>query len=783
MDFCDNGEMERSKLASYLLLAVCLCFIGTPNLLSAEVDPSSVFKEGDLLFSKRFESPDTSYIDYAEAYGANRLVWHYAGEINASTAACTKNDLASGNVISHFKPLDPGSHCSLPAAVLKAEPSDIHCVDLDGNRVSAHWEDSLTDRNRGDVLKDRYVAVQEIMARQLIQKGCRVLHQDAVAQNIETLKWGGCFSDEGDQKFRQYLKRRFSPAQLQEHGIHNIDTFNYRQHLIAQGAKQIPLDKYGKRSFTSWLLNPSLKPHSLIREYRNFSAEETVKYLLAVKQAASLEAKAPIKLSGNVYVPDHDLEVYQGIDFVLSEIGVNNRTQYGFLALAAFKERTNKQYVTTLPSSDLKLNRGIFSLAYATGLHMILPYDVYISVTSRYTAAPDDFADLTQFIRENENLITGYSGLETYGQENLSRVTSVSQVKGRTEITHSASSEMKTIPVGSKVRINGKEYLTTSDTSVGILYFPLAVMGDFEDAVAQRYPVESIELPDQTGKLFQIPLRPGGSPVLKVEKVLQRRYRVAFTRSANTRILPGAKVVIGTKTYTALSLRNWGDLEIDPFENGIPRLGESVLSVSNPDNSEPISLLLPNENAPRVKSVDFGVTKPGFTTVNLDSGPLEIPVGTVVKFSQTGAELTTANYSSGVRNLYFPGRIQHSIFPGQAVLSIKDPSGSLLSYARPLVSPTGVWVRSGLSNVIVSVRRNKGGHTLLHVVNGNDSPMPVDIAMRGRGNFGFIPRSCVIRNATGDTSLRGSLPEDRGDDIYRLSVGVVKTWAIVTCRD
>lgn len=506
-----NLKTPVIALATSFFVFIVLLNVSDTKAIAAGIQPPVVvWKSSDILFSQRWprisgDGNNVDAISAAKGFGATDLVWHYRGN--------------SSPVFDFFKSTGADNQCALPVHIqfsgqnAESDWKEKACLGKDGNPVANRPDEIAVGLARGDVFKPLWLEKSWDSLRNNLSQGCVQVQQD------DPTYWAGaCYSSYADVGFRDFLKRRFTPAQLNTNfGITDITTFNYSGSSSSAALKNL---------------------------YLEFSKLGVLKFYTELKQrtetyvAGNSAISKPVGFFGNVY----DLEkwgwVLNVLDGVMTEFPVN----YGGRGLlqrlvedsAMTKLMGKHHYVVTLVSENLALNRLVMAASYALGAHMIMPWDVFISVgatTPRYFADPKDFADITDTIKNNADFFDGYHFVSAYNYtkdtsvSNLDytadtsiapRVASVDEVNLNNEpidrlvvkLSHGISN---TIPKGTKFHFIKGVYTTTGGTGVGNIYLPLASTNR-SDIMVGSY-VSKVEYPDGRVLSFQKVISP---PLVRV---------------------------------------------------------------------------------------------------------------------------------------------------------------------------------------------------------------------------------------------------------------------------
>ena len=661
---------------------------------------------------------------FISSFEPNRLVWHYPFR-NLTSATSSSNPLPS-LILPKFKRVDPAPQCSINVFADTSDPTDIHCRDLNGNTVKSDWE-TWEGISRPDVLKDKFIELQKKHVQKLVESGCKVLQQDSVSLNYETFSWGGCFSSEGDRKFRTFLSERFDSEELNKlSDVANMNAassdFSISEYFKENGALEIKLNKKGEIDLVKWM--ESYPQSTLLHLYREFSNYKSLEYLQLMKVTAKKASGGTyVPLSGNVAFYDANFPLYQVLDFMTAEWVDERQTIHGFLEMAMFAERMGKSLVGTPATDNVNLHRSMFATAYALGNHMILPYDVYIdSSLPRYHVDVAKFKDLTVFTKANAELLDDTHTIETFGSmpEPITAVERFCSKSGsicdsqwdRILVKHGRMSEFKKISRGSKVIINGLEYVTTADSENGSIYLDGSNWKKFSSFKAERPSIEMIE---SNGKKHDL--------------------------------------------VRSLESKN-----------------------------------MPTLNTPRVQSIEYGITKPGFTTIRTNMTDVEFPKGTEFKFAATNYKHETDG-ATRVGQIYFKDNLIDKVFPGQAISYMQKPGESRIFFETSSSPSSLLKLPANEHNLLVSVRKKKiEGKTksIVHLINwkqqfdGDSRKLrSTNLDIDFERMFGFklsSKTSCKFVQA-GSTGSEEIKPVQVASNSGRFTFNIKNlwTWGILTC--
>lgn len=245
-----------------------------------------------------------------------------------------------------------------------------------------------------------------------IDMGIRDIQRDDPAANEAALRWGACFCPACVDGFRDYLKKQnLSAEKLKELGTGNLDTFDYRQYLIAQNA---PVGD----GFSAY------PGGDLKRMFGQFQKESTINFHKWWREEMNRYAGRYVPASANNGGKEFD-GTYAPFDFWIGELSMAHASP-DFLYNIAVKVRSlGKGQIFTMPLQGdpvitpewLQTIRKALATTYATGLHMEAPWDTYLPnpEASRFFGDPKDSADLYAMARAASKYLDGYEDAAATG--------------------------------------------------------------------------------------------------------------------------------------------------------------------------------------------------------------------------------------------------------------------------------------------------------------------------------------------------------------------------------
>jgi hypothetical protein len=218
------------------------------------------------------------------------------------------------------------------------------------------------------------------------------------------LSWGGdpedpqtkgCFCDACQEKFREYLSKKFTADTLAKLGVKDASTFDYKQYLL-DGGRNEKL----REAFETSFRNSSMTFWPALRKKANQYARKLY----------------PFSCNNSSYTKWGDLQ--QQFDFALGELSKYDPPTPASLHRKMMKTiELRKAQAFTLRSKDAEYNRRVMCLSYSLGAGYIVPWDVWISGFGRYFGEPNDFNDITGFIRDNSQRLDGYEYTAAVGSD------------------------------------------------------------------------------------------------------------------------------------------------------------------------------------------------------------------------------------------------------------------------------------------------------------------------------------------------------------------------------
>lgn len=358
----------------------------TPVRTAEETERLLNLSKSDVLLSSRWARPinKNDKHDTMKAvadFHATRMEWSYADNPEFIRKVKSKLKTFAGSTNTIF----------LQGKKYADDPQPGHVVTRDGKIVAAPWMlvfNGWWGCPNSKEYRDDYVARTD----RLIEAGADSIHMDDPGLNLAAIAWGGCFCPNCVTGFREYLKKQT----LSEHAkkrIGNPDTYDIRN---ASGVEN---------AFA-------------MRLFRDYQKESVQKFYDEMRAHMRRKAGRDILFSTNNYGGNwafpSDLS-----DFGVAEINEKSTVPLHLFTVIERARKLGKVQIFTMAFRDVTTNRRGYATMYACGGHAILPWDVYIppSESPRLFLTPEQFADLSGFVRAMARYLDGYTTGSVAGAE------------------------------------------------------------------------------------------------------------------------------------------------------------------------------------------------------------------------------------------------------------------------------------------------------------------------------------------------------------------------------
>jgi hypothetical protein len=287
--------------------------------------------------------------------------------------------------------------------------------DREGNPVYATWMRAWKTPNAwGCANHPEFRAGHVRDAVAAVAAGADVLQRDEPGQNKHAVRWGGCFCEHCMKGFNQWLATNGDPAVLRRLGVADLKAFDYREHLRAKDA---PIGD----AFGAW------KGDELKAYFVRFQTDSSVAFARWWREELNKKVGREIPISCNNGTRQWtDIELT--FDYCIGELSTSHATPkflYAAMRKAAALDRTQSVTMPLRRTGEeeapdwVQHTRQSIATVYATGGHIEMPWDTYLPTPNgrRYFGKPENYADLTAFVRGMAPFLDGYSDAFAVGGE------------------------------------------------------------------------------------------------------------------------------------------------------------------------------------------------------------------------------------------------------------------------------------------------------------------------------------------------------------------------------
>jgi hypothetical protein len=234
------------------------------------------------------------------------------------------------------------------------------------------------------------------------------IHRDDPHGNYAAIRYGASFTDATVAFFRDYLQENFTPSQLADLGVADINTFNVREHFKSLGA---PNDT----ELWFWTGSP------LMPIFKEAQLVATANFYQNLRSGVEAISGKSIPWSANGVSPWNAID--QTFDFRIGELQSHLNQPQTLEIIARNADEVGKKQALvsmvdrnyqTKPTfvADLRLN---IATAYAMGLVPLVPWDMYMHDAPRYFGSFDEFGDLYHFVSRNRLHFDRHELVSTHG--------------------------------------------------------------------------------------------------------------------------------------------------------------------------------------------------------------------------------------------------------------------------------------------------------------------------------------------------------------------------------
>ena len=350
-------------------------------------------------FSTRW--PRTNALDVMQSFHATHCLWVYGSE----TGFMRRIQGAGLHYQGTLNGLQGQAHSTTHRSAA-GDASGRH-EDLDGNKNTPSWMVTFGPKTfTGCCNNPAFRKLFFDDAKRLVDAGVNSLHVDDWEMNASWVRSSGvCFCDACRSGFRDWLGRRCSAEELKALGITDIATFDYREHLKANGVPDAATYRSGYRKLPLTPRFADFQIEGMRAFFKDFRKQlDTV----------SPEKYIPVSVNG-LLTPlrtDHVLYGIDVIDFLHGESSQNadyqTATEYVFGAKIA-EAAAITQVISPIPRSTAR-TRAAIATTYALGQPHLVPWDLYMGsdatgIQPRYFGTRAQYGDLYDFVHDQRDLL------------------------------------------------------------------------------------------------------------------------------------------------------------------------------------------------------------------------------------------------------------------------------------------------------------------------------------------------------------------------------------------
>lgn len=335
-------------------------------------------------------------LDIIRSFHVTWLEWTYVGKLSPDFIRALKE-----------MGVTFGGAAAAGSYIGEAPAETWNVVDLDGKRLIPPWMRQWNNPNPwGCANNPEYRAGHLRAVIDTVEAGAQLLQRDEPAQNELAMKWGGCFCDYCITGFREWLGRRADPQVLQDLGASDLGSFDYRAYLRKKKAPVGP-------GFYRW------EGDALKQYFVKFQVESTIAFHRWWREELNKHVGRYVPVScNNGAVRWGPIE--RVFDYCIGELNAQHARPQHIYEVVRNAKSTGKAQTFTMPLQRggeqetpgwVRLIRQAIATTYAVGGHIEMPYDTYLPTpdAQRYFGKPENYADLTAFVRGVAAYLDGYT--------------------------------------------------------------------------------------------------------------------------------------------------------------------------------------------------------------------------------------------------------------------------------------------------------------------------------------------------------------------------------------
>ena len=356
-------------------------------------------------------SEETSDYNYSDVYLSSRS-YHTADESGGSTSDALKKFMATGCLWTYIHDnsslqviRDSGAKVQTSVTITVGN-ARTRALDFGGNYVVAPWLPS--DYYWSCVNNSSYKTVLLERIDTEFQKGIRNVQFDDWAANAQ-LTLNGCFCSNCIEKFDEWLRKNLTTEELANWGITD-DEFNFKTYIKSKYAiTSLAQYKDLRENNTEFINNEFAKFGEFQREsVKKFHS--SVSQYLKEKWGEDVQYMANVSSLSTVLKYQNDTFCYNVFDGGIGESDDSDLSFINVVTNSYLNKAIDYNFIySPYPTNGMNDNirKGV-AYAYATGQHMLVPWDVHIGQgVGRYYGTKDECGEMFRFVREFPFLFDG----------------------------------------------------------------------------------------------------------------------------------------------------------------------------------------------------------------------------------------------------------------------------------------------------------------------------------------------------------------------------------------
>ena len=269
--------------------------------------------------------------------------------------------------------------------------------------------------------------------RMQLDAGAQILQKDEGSQNHGDARVGaGCYCDHCIRGFREYLKTKLTPSELQALGLPDLDHFDYAAYLRKTRAPQGPRGVDWSDDAAVQQANREIHRTPLFDHFAKFQAASMVSFYRWVRSSLDAYAGRRVPMScNNTSYQNWEEPYYLEFDFGLSELMLASAEPSRIYERAQRALGLGKVQVFGTPKTMgetcdplwlVRLRRQVIATAYASGGLSPVPWDCFEQTPGedgggRYFGTPSEYADLFGFVRASDRFLDRYGSAGGFGPD------------------------------------------------------------------------------------------------------------------------------------------------------------------------------------------------------------------------------------------------------------------------------------------------------------------------------------------------------------------------------